>query len=190
MRVLTFSSPTAKPHPAKAVLDKGTHAGVKRLIALAPRLGRNNPGAVPTVESLMRDLIGAPRPNGGLECQTPAVGSKTLRPVRRRDIAAVDSPRAAPQHDRSEDVEAARLRLVFDDYFTANVAVGGESRPPAPTSESRRRLLAESMAEQRRLIAASAARVIDMTRELAVASELRIHNNNRRQRERNDSKQC
>lgn len=63
--VLKFP-PIGPLRPAKARLRPDTQAGVKRLIALAPLLGRHNPRSVPAVERVMLNLIGDP-PNGGLE---------------------------------------------------------------------------------------------------------------------------
>jgi hypothetical protein len=53
--------PSVKLRPVKAVLRDPVRAGVQRLIALAPKLGRINPDALPVAEDVMRHLIGSGR---------------------------------------------------------------------------------------------------------------------------------
>lgn len=61
-RLLLFPT-RVKLRPAKATLSDDTRAGVDRLIAMAPILGKTNPEGVPVVEHVMQNLIAAPAPD-------------------------------------------------------------------------------------------------------------------------------
>jgi hypothetical protein len=68
--VLPFPSNLRK-RQAQASLRDATCAGVRRLISMAPILGRTNPAGVPVVENVMRNLIDAP-PDGEGGRERPA----------------------------------------------------------------------------------------------------------------------
>jgi hypothetical protein len=78
-RVLPFPH-IPRLRQAKASLRDTTHAGVYRLMALAPILGQTNPAGVPVVEHVMRNLIDEP-PDRPTEAERHTRIKTTLRAI-------------------------------------------------------------------------------------------------------------
>lgn len=116
--VLTFPSATVRAR--ETTVSDRTRAGVERLIALAPVLGRRNPDAVPTVEHVMQNLIGSP-PEGGRQREVARAIAANGTTGRARPVKA-QLARPAPAHP----TRAQQARFTRDRAASAahNRAIG------------------------------------------------------------------